>query len=153
MGWVKCNMDEVAKLSSSLASCGRIFRNHHASMLGCFAFSVSIKHALFVELMTIVKAIEIANCRVLNHLWPECNSLLVVKVFKDDNLVPWKLGSRWWNAVVMPKSMNLIVGHIYHEGNTRADRLAAYVTLLNDFLWWDYILCVINRQTLFYKFR
>lgn len=35
----------------------------------------------------------------------------------------------------MPKSMNLIVGHIYHEGNTRADRLAAYVTLLNDFLW------------------
>ena len=95
MGWVKCNMDEVAKVSSSLASCGRIFRNHHASMLGCFAFSVSIKHAPFVELMTIVKAIEIANCRVLNHLWPECNSLLVVKAFKDDNLVPWKLGSRW----------------------------------------------------------
>ncbi|KAL5147329.1 hypothetical protein HKD37_06G017030 [Glycine soja] len=66
----------------------RFFRNHHAVILGCFAFHIGIKYVLFAELLAANKAIEICRDKGWQKMWIECDSMLVVQAFKNEHIVP-----------------------------------------------------------------
>ncbi|KAG4953592.1 hypothetical protein JHK87_039186 [Glycine soja] len=74
------------------------------------------------ETFAAVIAIETACEKGWRNLWLECDSMLVVQAFKNENIVSWTLRNRWKNAIIKTRDMNLVVGHIYREGNTCADR-------------------------------
>jgi len=53
--------------------------------------------------------------------------MLVVQAFKNENIVSWTLRN------IKTRDMNLVVGHIYREGNTCADRLTSHGISLQNF--------------------
>ena len=92
-----------------------------------------IQNALFEELVGAILAIENVVLKGWNHLWLECDSVLVVYAFKNETIVPWKLKNRWRHCIALAKNMNFLVGHIYCGGNTCVDLSASEGVNTQDF--------------------
>lgn len=58
------------------------------------------------------------------------------------------LRNRWKNCLQLTKQMSFIFSHIYREGNTCADKLAVYGTIIDCFVWWDLIPMFISEDFL-----
>jgi hypothetical protein len=69
-------------------------------------------------------AYEIAYENHWLNIWLETDSVLVVKAFSNLSLIPWSLRNRWMNCILMTRSMNFFVSHVYREGNVCVDVLA-----------------------------
>lgn len=69
--WVKCNTDGATKGFWGSASCGGIFRDKSAAMLGCFSANLGISNALQAELTSAMIAIELAEEKDWHNLWLE----------------------------------------------------------------------------------
>ncbi|MCI00132.1 ribonuclease H protein, partial [Trifolium medium] len=81
---------------AGLAACAGIFRNSQGANLGCFGFNIGIANALFAEILGIILAIECAFDR------------------------------KWWsNCILKIRDMQIIVSHVFREGNFVADKLAS----------------------------
>lgn len=139
LNWVKCNTDGAYVGVPSVASCGGIYRDYNGSHLGSFSMNIGVGNALLAEFTTYMIVIEIAKDKRWNHLWLETNSKLVVLEFKKPSLVPWKLRSRWENALHHTRSIHFLIAHIFKEDNYCADKLANFGLHLHDFTWWDVV--------------
>lgn len=89
-----------------------------------------------------------------------CDSSLVVAAFQSGKGIPWKLRNRWSHCLALTRRMNFFISHIYREGNTSADRMAAHGLTIQGDVWWDSIPNFIgedffrNQFSLpFYRFR
>jgi len=76
------------------------------------------------------------------NLWIEGDSKSVVLVFWNHDLVLWKLRNRWANCVNY--GTQLPSSHVFHEGNTCADKLANHSHTIQGMLWWDYLPTLIQ---------
>jgi ribonuclease HI len=135
LNWTKCNIDGAA--TSTTSSCGGIFRNHLADFIGCFAERLTLCSAFFAEVSGALRALELASQNNWTNLWIETDSALLVLAFKSSSMIPWSLRNRWNNALLKSKNMNLLVTHIYREGNVCADRLANIGLNLVNFTFWN----------------
>jgi ribonuclease HI len=135
-GWVKCNIDGSSLGNPGIATTAGIFRNHNGASLGCFASNIGNATAFFAEFLGIILAIECAFDKNWLHLWIESDSQLAILAFKNPNIIPWQLHNRWSNCVLKLSVMNVIVSHVFREGNTVADKLSKLGLLVTDFTWW-----------------
>lgn len=108
--WIKCNTDGSANDITS--SCGGIFRDKDSKFILCFAENTGIGNSLHAELCGAMRAIELAHQYQWRSLWLESDSTLVVKAFKNQSLIPWKLRNRWDNCMLKTRGMNFIVTHL-----------------------------------------
>ncbi|XP_019427116.1 PREDICTED: uncharacterized protein LOC109335438 [Lupinus angustifolius] len=88
---VKINSDGAAKGSPGHSGGGAIFRNSRGDILACFSDYFGVNDALFAELNTAMLAIDFAKRNGWNNIWLECDSSLVVDIFKGNGMVPWRL--------------------------------------------------------------
>ncbi|GAU26294.1 hypothetical protein TSUD_55920 [Trifolium subterraneum] len=144
VSWIKCNIDGTAKGCPGPATCGGIFRDSNAAVVGCFAQNLHISTAFHAELIGAILAIELASKNGWISLWLETDSQLVSMAFKNHGLVPWRLRNRWLNCVELTKNMRFIISHIFREGNRCADKIASIGLQSNSFIWWDSIPCSVS---------
>lgn len=57
--WVKANTDEAS--NSTTSTCGWLFRNHQDEFIGGFAENLGSHNALYTEMSSAFKAIELAH--------------------------------------------------------------------------------------------
>ncbi|KAF1861219.1 hypothetical protein Lal_00036221 [Lupinus albus] len=124
--WIKINSDGATKGAPGLAGGGSIFRDHNGDYLGGFADFFGIKDALFVELQAALKATQIAHQKGWRNICLECDSILVVNIFKGQGVIPWRLTNSWHMCLGYLASTNFKVSHIYGEVNACADSLASF---------------------------
>ncbi|KAL8508425.1 hypothetical protein ACS0TY_018883 [Phlomoides rotata] len=149
IGIMKINVDDSVTGSPGLLIGGGIFRDHYVTH-GCgFAFEA--------ECATALLAIELAHDKGWNNLWLESDSTYVVQFLKYDNLeVPWRLMARWHCVRWLRPHLNVVVSHIFREGNAVADRLSREEFYM--FKWWsqppDFLLPFIQKDISsdFYRF-
>nr|KYP66990.1 Putative ribonuclease H protein At1g65750 family [Cajanus cajan] len=135
--WIKCNTDGAFSTFSSLATCGIIFRDSRANMVGCLAESVVAKSALEVEVLVVIQAVQIAQDHGWMSLWIETDSLLVIRAFSYPSLVPCFLYVQWLNMLFHVRQMRLRFSHIFREGNGCADSLAGFGLRHIGYHWWS----------------
>ncbi|KAK2404238.1 hypothetical protein QL285_053601 [Trifolium repens] len=135
-GWIKCNTDDTFVGNPGIAACAGIFRNNLGANLGCFAHYIGLANALYAEIMGIILAIECAVDRNWRQLWIKSDSKLAVSAFKKSSIIPWQLKNRWLNCMCKIKNIQVIVSHVYREGNYVADMLANLGLTVTDFTWW-----------------
>jgi ribonuclease HI len=125
---IKCNIDGAAKGNHGTAASGGVFRNSNAELLLCFAEPLGFASSYHAELCAAITAIEVAHNRNWYNLWLKSDSASVVLAFNTSNTdVAWNLRNRWHNCMLLFNQMNVIVSHIYREGNQQvADSLANY---------------------------
>ena len=132
--WTKFNTS--GSTSGIMSSCGGIFRENNSELLICFGENTGIGNALNVELSDAMRAIELANTHQRRNLWLEADSELVIRAFKNHDLVPYHLRNRWLNCMLLTRSMNFMATHIFREGNACANLLAdASHSLENITVW------------------
>jgi ribonuclease HI len=153
MNWIKCNIDGASSGNPGNASCGGVFRNNDAEFVYGFSEPLGITNAFVAELCGVMRAIEIAFQNHWHHLWIESDSLSVVSVFNHpEKQVNWSLRNRWRNAIYMANQMNVIVSHIFREGNQVADLLAKHGLTIPSIVFWSEMplfvrdCFVINKQ-------
>lgn len=123
-GWFKCNVDGAA--TQEHAACGGIFRDSRGAVLGCFSEYIGAVSSMEAELCGAMFSIEIAYHQNWLCIWLETDSKLVVQAFTNEDIVPWKLKSRWLNCKLLCCKMKFIFSHVYREGNSCTDGLANY---------------------------
>lgn len=124
----------IARGTPHLATCGGTFRD---SFMGCFSLQLSIYISLLAKIISAIKAIEIPFQKDWVHLWLECDSFLVILAFKNPIVVPWKLQNHWFNYVSLTCSVNIVVAHIFREGNHCVDGLENIGIQEIGFSWHD----------------
>jgi hypothetical protein len=69
----------------------------------------------------------------------------VVSTFnRSDRQVAWSLRNRWNNVILKARQMNVIITHIYREGNQVADSLANHGLSLTSIVFWDDVLLFVS---------
>ncbi|KAK2441664.1 hypothetical protein QL285_012933 [Trifolium repens] len=152
-------MDGSSLGNPGVAASAGIFRNHNGASLGCFASNIGIATAFFAEFMGIILAIECAYVGNWKQLWIESDSKLAILAYRNQKIIHWQLQNRWSNCLLKIIDMNVIVSHVYKEGNSFADKLSKLGLNVNDFTWWSSSLSSIrldlarNRNGLpYYRF-
>ncbi|KAE9608127.1 putative ribonuclease H-like domain-containing protein [Lupinus albus] len=79
--------------------------------------------------------IEIAHQKGWENIWLECDSALVVDVFKGNSMVPWRLANNWHRCLAQISPMCFKVSHIFREGNSCADKLASFGVSSKVYTW------------------
>ncbi|KAL8535021.1 hypothetical protein ACS0TY_010878 [Phlomoides rotata] len=121
---IKINIDGGAAGSPGLLTGGEVFRDNFGVFRGCFAVSHGRGFAFEAELATTLFSIELAHDKGWNTIWLESDSTYVVHILKSIDRVR-RLRS----------GLNMVVSHIYREGNAVADRLTREV--VDKFQWWS----------------
>jgi ribonuclease HI len=136
--WYKCNIDGASNGNPGTAACGGVFRNNYSDFVFAFVEPLGIATSFYAELSGALRAVEIAWEKGWMNLWLETDSSLVVSTFnKSNNSVAWSLRNRWRNVHIRLKDMNIMVSHIYREGNKVADTLANYGLTSPALTTWD----------------
>ncbi|EEF30723.1 conserved hypothetical protein [Ricinus communis] len=88
--WIKVNTDRSAFGSPRSASLGGIFEISRGYPAGCFVFSICNSFAHIAELCAAMFVVLKAKEFGWRQLWLECDSMYVVHLFKNiDMLIPW----------------------------------------------------------------
>ncbi|XP_057808992.1 uncharacterized protein LOC131023449 [Salvia miltiorrhiza] len=126
-----------------IIAAGGVFRDNWAMVRGCFHIKGGVGFAFEAELLAIITAITLAHDRNWLRLWIESDSMYVVKLLESRSSdVPWRFMNLWQNTLRILQDFQLIITHIYREGNQPADIMAH-----NDRTegWWPF---AINEITL-----
>ncbi|KAL8484656.1 hypothetical protein ACS0TY_027091 [Phlomoides rotata] len=132
----------------------RLGLTHYIELGLVLTMSLGLSFTFEAELATTLHAIDIAHKLSWTRLWMECDSTYVVQTLRSKNLIiPWRLIS-WWHKAWEKMEEQLIVSHIFREGNAVTDRLTKE-HVLDVKKWWsialDFIVPYINRD-LHYEF-
>jgi ribonuclease HI len=146
--WMKVNTDGSLLKNPTRAACGGIFRNSFGFTMGCFAQKIFTDSAFVAEIFGAILAIEIASHNNWLNLWLETDSMLLVMAFNAAQMIPCKLRNGWAGCMDIAKGMNLLVSHIYREGNSCADSLASLGLDCNEFVWWNHPPSAISSEVI-----
>ncbi|XP_050222916.1 uncharacterized protein LOC126673008 [Mercurialis annua] len=147
VNWIKVNTDGSATGSPGIAGSGGIFRNARGFPKGAFAFGIGSSLAFIAELRAAMFAIKVAWNKGWLNLWLESDSLFVVDALKTKSMnVPWRVMDQWLDCLFYISKMNVVVSHIYREGNVVADILAKYGANSDASYWWDSSPIFCNRE-------
>lgn len=86
-------------------------------LLRCFAMNLDITTALYVELIKVMIAFEIAFKNEWRFLWIEYDQEFTNLALKNTILVLWSFRNRWLNYIKMIKRVSFIISHIFKEEN------------------------------------
>jgi hypothetical protein len=87
--------------------------------------------------ITIIIAIEQTHNREWMNHWIESDSKLAIQASKSQYIVSWDLRNRWSNCIDL--HVRIMFSHVFREGNSCADKLAALGHDCSDFSWWDIV--------------
>ncbi|XP_019451728.1 PREDICTED: uncharacterized protein LOC109353821 [Lupinus angustifolius] len=133
------NSNGVAHDFPGHAGGGGLFRDSKGDMLGCFATYLNIPDSLYAELFTAIMAIQIANSKGWKVVWLECDSSMVVEIFKGNMAPPWKLRNYWEHCRRIIQSLRFKASHIFREGNSCADKVATFGVRSRTDYWWNLV--------------
>ena len=142
------NTDGSSKGQPGPSSCAGIFRNCRGFVQGCFSSVLVMGFAFEAELVGVMMAVDIAFSKGWHSLWIESDSIYVVSLLRSRSMiVPWNHRNRWLYTLHLIRQMNIVVTHIFREGNHVADALA---NAAGDFQWWnsmpDFISSAVYRD-------
>ncbi|KAL6191890.1 hypothetical protein ACLB2K_038279 [Fragaria x ananassa] len=112
-GCIKLNIDEAWKSSSNKAGYGGVFRDYSGKVMGAFCSNLDIPSSVAAEVMTVIKAIELARVREWKHIWLEVDPELILSFLRSPTLVPWQLSVEWSNCLYQISQMNFHSSHIF----------------------------------------
>lgn len=153
-GCIKFNYDGSSFGSPPCGAVGVVIRDSFSKFLGAFAQNVGHATPLDAEFSACMFAMEKASALHLSDIWIETDSLGVVKAFKSQEGVPWKMKTRWHNCMCYCRQINCVLSHVLREGNLVADSLAKNGQNLPTYasLWWDhppaFICSLLHRDSL-----
>ncbi|XP_058746815.1 uncharacterized protein LOC131619766 [Vicia villosa] len=148
LGWVKVNIDGVARGNPVTMACGGLYRDSNAVHLGSFCDYMGEGNSELAEFWAAIIAIEKAVSLGWRKIWIETDCLLVVKAFSDTTLVPWKIRSRWHHCHDLLQSLDFMISHIYREANFCADYLANIGHSNRFFCWFNFVHPLIVKDYL-----
>ncbi|KAL8547769.1 hypothetical protein ACS0TY_007198 [Phlomoides rotata] len=122
--FIKVNVDGGVTGAPGQLTGGGVFRDNYGVFRGCFAMQHGSGFAFVTELATTFSAIEITFDKQWLHLCLETDSVYMVNIFKHlTSLVPWRLLGQWHMVHHLMGDMQIVVWHIFREGNASTDRL------------------------------
>ena len=66
-----------------------------------------------------------------SNIWIESDSMSIVNLYNNGTgKIPWILRNKWLEAIRKARRMEVVVLHIFREGNSVADRLASQAASL-----------------------
>ncbi|KAL8555834.1 hypothetical protein ACS0TY_003595 [Phlomoides rotata] len=146
--YLKVNVDGGADGAPGRITGGGVFRDRFGVFRGCFAIQHGTGFAFEAELATAFTTIALAHDKHWMNIWLESDSSYVVNFLKTRPLlVPWRLLGQWHKTRRLMDNMQIVVSHIFREGNASADRLTREP--VDRFVWWcqapEFLVPYLNR--------
>jgi len=84
---------------------------------------LGIHHALYVEVMCVIIAIEYVQLKSFEKFWLECDFSFLCEAFSYAHIIPWILKCGWCKCIRICDAKDFKVIHIFRNGNNCAKRL------------------------------
>ncbi|XP_057770241.1 uncharacterized protein LOC130990060 [Salvia miltiorrhiza] len=141
--WIKVNTDGSASGSPGFLAAGAVFRDKFGWVRGCFHMKCGRGFAFEAEFHAVITAIAIAHARGWTWLWIEADSTYVVNLLSSRSRdVPWRFVAAWNRTLSLLSDMQIMVSHIYREGNAAADVMANPERSEG---WWPYAIEEVKK--------
>ena len=141
--WSDCKNLLDVKVSQFLKNCSyncskKHVNNHKVILMeGSFSSFLRVQKYLYVEIMWVILAIDLAWSKDLKCIWLKCDSSLLCQTFSSFNLIPWSLRGRWRKCVKICKEVEFKVSHIFREENQLVQScLSCLGSICHLFLSW-----------------
>jgi len=131
--WLKVNTD--GSVLGGHAACRGLFRDSRGYFLGAFVCNIGVASVFHSEVLAFILAIEHAVSHGWRNVWLESDSTGALLIFSNPSLVPFLLQNRWHNARNL--GIQIILSHIFREGDSCADRLANLGHAILGSVWLD----------------
>ncbi|WCJ42997.1 Polynucleotidyl transferase ribonuclease H-like superfamily protein [Euphorbia peplus] len=127
-GWTKLNFDGSYKGNEGKGSIGGIFRNHKAEFLLGYSESIGGQSTSSIaELAALVRGLELVlEYGYGSNIWLEGDAKTLLDIIVKRRNVKCEQMRKYINDIhlIIPELDNVIVSHVYREGNRAADKFA-----------------------------
>jgi ribonuclease HI len=134
-GWLKLNFDGASRGNPGKSGAGFILRNHLGHWVAKKATTLGVTTNNLAELEAVSEGLTFCNKNKIPKLIIEGDSQIILNALRKRVTPNWKINSKLEEVV---KKLDLleevIIQHIFREGNTEADKLANEGADGNNFL-------------------
>lgn len=123
-GWIKCNTDGACRGNPGLSSYGFCIRNSAGDLIYAEADSLGISTNMDAEITAIWKALRYCQQHCFQQVILEADSLVLKNILNGIWKIPWELIEKMENIMSITQSIDIIIEHIFREGNQLADCIA-----------------------------
>ncbi|XP_059315633.1 uncharacterized protein LOC132066321 [Lycium ferocissimum] len=121
--WYKCNIDRASKGNHGPSSYGFFVRDWQGNLIYAECKELGINSNVFAEARAMMKGLLHCVTQELHPLILETDSLLIKNVVDGVWEIPWCVITEVERIRKMKAEFNVIIQHVYREGNTLADFL------------------------------
>lgn len=123
-GRLKCTTDGSSKGNPGQSSNGFCIRNHRGDLVYAQAGQIGTTTNIEAEARAIHEAIKYCQSQNIQNVSIETDSLVVKNIIKEAWKIPWQIAENIEETKEIMRRLNMIIQHIYREGNVLADYLA-----------------------------
>jgi len=91
--------------------------------VGNICVFLGIQHALYVEVMGTIFAIEYVQLKGFEKFWLKCDSSLLCQACGSTHIIHWTIKDRWCKFLQICTAMDFRVIYVFMKGNICGDRL------------------------------
>lgn len=125
IGWFKLNFDGASRGNSGPSGAGGVIHSWQGKTIARYSKPLEIDTNNMAEFKALVLGLSLCIELNLAKVEIEGDSAIVVNALRAKKVLSWKLQSLLDSAInMMDKFENVMINHIYREGNTMADALA-----------------------------
>lgn len=137
LGWLKANFDGSTKGNPGRARCGGVLREHYWRVVGVVVITIGHLTSHKVEAIASLYTVRIVVEIVYQNLWPEGNSLNIINMLNNKNMVTWNIEGSILEIKNMIKFFdNVIISHNYWEGKKVANWIVNKAVKVDEKLTW-----------------
>ncbi|XP_073051339.1 uncharacterized protein [Primulina eburnea] len=133
-GCFKLNVDGSSRGTSGDSSAGGVVRDDSGRVVLSFSEFIGAGSSLRAELWAVWRGLLLCSDHSFFPLWIELDSLTSIQLIRSRRCC-WGLDHIISRIVVLLRGRSVHISHIFREGNSVADALAARVLLLRGFIF------------------
>lgn len=123
--WIKLNFDGASRGNPGIAGLGFILRDHKGQWLAQRAKPLGHTTNNLAELEAVKEGLTLCNRIKIRKLIIEGDSQIILNALRKRTTPNWRINSSLEEAIKKIDNIEeVIIQHIYREGNTEADKLA-----------------------------
>lgn len=123
--WIKLNFDGASRGNPGIAGLGFILRDHKGQWLAQRAKPLGHTTNNLAELEAVKEGLTLCNRINIRKLIIEGDSQIILNALRKRTTPNWRINSSLEEAIKKIDNIEeVIIQHIYREGNTEADKLA-----------------------------
>ncbi|KAL2898889.1 hypothetical protein RDABS01_023971 [Bienertia sinuspersici] len=128
LDWIVLNSDGAARGAPGHAGAGGLIRDSRGGFMVAYAANLGICSAYKAEMWVVARGLDLARERAINKLLVQMDNLACIQILENDTFQGGECHHiiNYFRHLLRLEDREVLIMHVYREGNRGADWLANY---------------------------